>query len=45
MIFKNIDSVLSPKFEGKKVNLHGWVYRKREQKKLIFIVLRDYSNR
>jgi len=44
MIFKNIDSVLSQKFEGKKVSLRGWVYRKREQKSLIFIILRDSSN-
>lgn len=44
MVFKNIDSVLTSKFEGKKVSLRGWIYRKREQKNLIFIVLRDSSN-
>lgn len=44
MEFKKVDEVLNKKYSGKKVNLRGWVYRKREQKNLIFIILRDSSN-
>ncbi|MBR9682727.1 MAG: asparagine--tRNA ligase [Candidatus Aenigmarchaeota archaeon] len=32
-----------PKYEGKKVKIRGWVYRKRDQKKIVFIILRDSS--
>ncbi|MFQ6010054.1 MAG: asparagine--tRNA ligase [Candidatus Aenigmatarchaeota archaeon] len=32
-----------PKYRGKEVSLRGWVYRKREQKEIVFIILRDSS--
>lgn len=32
-----------PKYKGKEVSLRGWVYRKREQKEIVFIILRDSS--
>jgi asparaginyl-tRNA synthetase len=41
MDFVHIRQILDGKFEGKKVALRGWVYRKREGKKTIFILLRD----
>ena len=31
------------KHVGKKVNLRGWVYRQRESKGIVFIILRDVS--
>jgi asparaginyl-tRNA synthetase len=42
-MFIRIAEVLTGKLTGKEVALRGWVYRKREQKDLIFIVLRDGS--
>jgi asparaginyl-tRNA synthetase len=36
-----IQEVLDGKCEGKKVALRGWVYRKREGKQTIFLVIRD----
>lgn len=33
--------VLEGKHEGKKVTVRGWVYRKRESKQTIFLILRD----
>lgn len=36
-----ISEVLEGKHEGKKVTVRGWVYRKRESKQTIFLVLRD----
>jgi asparaginyl-tRNA synthetase len=44
MVFTAIESVLTGKFKGKKVNIHGWVYRKREGKDTIFLVIRDATN-
>ncbi len=44
MSYLPIQDVLSKDFEGKKVQLRGWVYRKRDQKNLVFIVLRDSSD-
>jgi len=41
MTFTAIESILSGKFKGKKVNVRGWVYRKREGKDTIFLVIRD----
>jgi len=32
-----------PKHTGKSISLRGWVYRKREQKEIVFLVLRDAS--
>ena len=36
-----IREVLDGCFEGKRVAVRGWVYRKREGKELIFLVIRD----
>jgi len=43
-MFKPIEEVLSPKFSGKKAAIRGWVYRKRDQKELIFLIIRDRSD-
>jgi len=43
MPFTAIDNILTGQFTGKKVNIRGWVYRKRESKDTIFLVLRDAS--
>jgi len=32
-----------PQSEGREVRLHGWIERKRDQKALVFIILRDSS--
>lgn len=39
----SIDRILTGRLTGKKVNIRGWVYRKREGKDTIFIVIRDAS--
>jgi asparaginyl-tRNA synthetase len=36
-----VRDVLDGKYEGKKVALRGWIYRKREGKETIFLVVRD----
>jgi asparaginyl-tRNA synthetase len=41
MALVKIREVLDGCFEGKKVAVRGWVYRKREGKELIFLVIRD----
>ncbi|MFH0929472.1 MAG: asparagine--tRNA ligase [Candidatus Aenigmatarchaeota archaeon] len=41
MTFIHINKVLSGEMTGKEVSLRGWIYRKRDQKKLVFILLRD----
>ncbi|MBN2202967.1 MAG: asparagine--tRNA ligase [Candidatus Aenigmarchaeota archaeon] len=41
MAFIQIEKVLSGEMTGKEVSLRGWIYRKRDQKKLVFIMLRD----
>jgi len=41
MEFIHIQDVLKGKLEDKEVLLRGWVYRKREQKDVIFLILRD----
>lgn len=43
MIDKVYCADVTPEMEGKKVKLAGWVYRKREVGKKVFIVLRDSS--
>src|SRR4030067_142762 len=43
MPFTPIDNILTGRFTGKKVNIRGWVYRKRESKDTLFIVIRDES--
>ena len=43
MPFVPIEEILEGNYEGKLVNVRGWVYRKRESKNTIFLVLRDYS--
>jgi asparaginyl-tRNA synthetase len=44
MEFKQIEQVLDKKLEGKQVAIRGWVYRKRDQKEIIFLTLRDSSD-
>jgi asparaginyl-tRNA synthetase len=41
MSFTSIGEVLSGKFENMRVSIRGWVYRKRESRKTIFLLLRD----
>lgn len=43
MIDKVYCAEVKPELEGKRVKLAGWVYRKREVGKKVFIVLRDSS--
>jgi len=43
MPFTAIDNILTGRFTGKKVNIRGWIYRKRESKDTIFLVIRDAS--
>jgi asparaginyl-tRNA synthetase len=41
MALAKIREILDGCFEGKKVSVRGWVFRKREGKELIFLVVRD----
>ncbi|HVP26123.1 MAG TPA: asparagine--tRNA ligase [Candidatus Bathyarchaeia archaeon] len=41
MSFIPITEILQGRYEGKKVAIRGWVYRKREGKQTIFLVMRD----
>jgi len=41
MVFTTIEDIQSGKFKAKKVDVRGWVYRKRESKDTIFLVIRD----
>jgi len=43
MIEKTYCSEVKPEMEGQRVRLAGWVYRKREVGRKVFIVLRDSS--
>lgn len=43
MSFVSIKRILDGQFEDKKVAVRGWVYRKREGKQTIFLVMRDSS--
>jgi len=41
MEFVPIQKILEGKYVGEKVAIRGWVYRKREEKQTIFLVVRD----
>ncbi len=41
MPFTPIRDILAGRLEGKRVDVRGWVYRKRESKDVIFVVVRD----
>jgi len=41
MDFIHIEDVLTGELTGKEVSLRGWVYRKRDQKEMVFLILRD----
>jgi len=43
MVYTATDSITTGRLKGKKVNVRGWVYRKRESKDTIFLVIRDAS--
>jgi len=43
LTFIPINEILTGKHEGKQVAIRGWVYRKRETKNTIFLVIRDAS--
>jgi len=43
MPFTAIANILTGRFLDKKVTIRGWVYRKRESKDTIFIIMRDAS--
>jgi len=38
-----IQTILDGKLEGKTVTIRGWIYRKRESKQTIFLIVRDAS--
>ena len=40
----SIEDILKGCCEGKSVNIKGWVYRKRESKKVFFLIIRDTTN-
>ncbi len=42
--FSPISEILSKSHEGKTVQIRGWVYRKREQKEIIFMTIRDSTD-
>jgi asparaginyl-tRNA synthetase len=44
MDFMQISDAAKPEMAGKEVSLRGWIYRKRDQKELVFIMLRDSSD-
>jgi len=44
MTFTTIGNILTGKYKGKRVNVHGWIYRKREGKDTIFLVVRDATD-
>ncbi len=41
MDFIHVQDVLTGELTGKEVSLRGWVYRKRDQKEMVFLILRD----
>ena len=44
MPFTPIRDILAGRLEGKRVDVRGWVYRKRESKDVIFVVVRDATD-
>jgi asparaginyl-tRNA synthetase len=44
MDFIQVREALRPEMAGKDVSLRGWVHRKRDQKEIVFLVLRDSSD-
>ncbi|MEK6807753.1 MAG: OB-fold nucleic acid binding domain-containing protein, partial [Nanoarchaeota archaeon] len=42
--YKEIILTLDKSLEGKTVHVRGWVYRIRDQKEMVFIILRDSSD-
>ncbi len=44
MDFRAIADVLDRKLAGKLVSIRGWVYRIRDQKEMVFLVIRDSSD-
>jgi asparaginyl-tRNA synthetase len=41
MKFTPIQDIISEKYDGKHVAIRGWIYRKRESKDVIFLIIRD----
>jgi len=41
MFSTSIRNILDARFDSKQVDIRGWVYRKRESKDIIFVVVRD----
>ncbi|NIP66714.1 asparagine--tRNA ligase, partial [Candidatus Bathyarchaeota archaeon] len=41
--FTSIEDILEGRYVDEEVEIRGWVYRKREGKNLIFIVVRDVT--
>jgi asparaginyl-tRNA synthetase len=41
MKFMPIQDIISEKYDGKHVAIRGWIYRKRESKDVIFLIVRD----
>ena len=41
MLFVPIQEIFKESHSGKKVAIRGWIYRKRETKRIIFLILRD----
>ena len=41
MSYTSIEDIIGGCCEGKSVDIKGWVYRKRESKEVVFIIIRD----
>ncbi len=41
MPFTQIQEILEGKHDGQRVSIRGWIYRKRESRKTIFLLIRD----
>src|SRR3989337_2296549 len=42
--FIPIEQALSDKQQGESVSIRGWVHRKRDQKELVFLIIRDSTD-